>query len=105
MAAAASRIGKSVLHLDPHDFYGGYWASFNLEAIQSLSGSKINTDSQPENNTVPSHARLHDNLCCLQNIVQKWSQPSSASEENVPKDKALKEFRKFNIDITPKVQF
>lgn len=37
IAAAASRVGKSVLHIDSNDYYGGYWASFNLEAIQSLS--------------------------------------------------------------------
>lgn len=36
IAAAASRIGKSVLHLDSNDFYGGYWASFNLENIKSV---------------------------------------------------------------------
>lgn len=36
IAAAASRVGKSVLHLDSNDYYGGFWASFNLEAIQSL---------------------------------------------------------------------
>lgn len=44
VAAAASRIGKTVLHLDPNDFYGGYWASFNLEAIQSLPGSNVNSE-------------------------------------------------------------
>lgn len=44
MAAAASRVGKTVLHLDPNDFYGGYWASFNLEAIQTLPGSSIESE-------------------------------------------------------------
>lgn len=44
MAAAASRIGKTVLHLDPNDFYGGYWASFNLEAIQSLPSNAVKSE-------------------------------------------------------------
>lgn len=39
VAAAASRVGKTVLHLDALDFYGGYWASFNLDAIQSLTSN------------------------------------------------------------------
>lgn len=33
-AAAAARIGKSVLHLDKNGFYGGDWASFNLDHLQ-----------------------------------------------------------------------
>lgn len=61
-------------------------------------------DLQPESNALASDTiKLHDNLCRLQNIVQNWSQLSIEGEENVLKDKALKEFRKFNIDITPKV--
>lgn len=42
IAAAASRIGKSVLHLDPNDFYGGHWASFNLENIKSVQDTSSN---------------------------------------------------------------
>lgn len=57
-------------------------------------------DLQPEINTVAT-----DNLCRLQNIVQKWSNRSPDGEENVLMEKALKEFRKFNIDITPKVLY
>ena len=30
VAAATARVGKSVVHLDPNDFYGGEWASFTL---------------------------------------------------------------------------
>lgn len=41
IAAAASRIGKSVLHLDSNDFYGGYWASFNLENIKTVRETSI----------------------------------------------------------------
>lgn len=48
VAAAGSRIGKTVLHIDPNDFYGGVWASFNLENMQHF------VDGQRPNNTQPS---------------------------------------------------
>ncbi|XP_023225282.1 rab proteins geranylgeranyltransferase component A-like [Centruroides sculpturatus] len=35
IAAAAARIGKTVLHLDRNDYYGGDWASFNFDQLQS----------------------------------------------------------------------
>jgi len=34
VAAAASRIGHTVLHLDPRDYYGGDWAAFTLDGLQ-----------------------------------------------------------------------
>ncbi|XP_066998765.2 rab proteins geranylgeranyltransferase component A 2 [Anabrus simplex] len=34
VAAAASRIGKKVLHLDSNEYYGGLWASFNFDGLQ-----------------------------------------------------------------------
>lgn len=36
VSAAASRVGKTVLHIDNQPTYGGDWASFNLENIQQL---------------------------------------------------------------------
>mmetsp|Transcript_36963 Transcript_36963/g.96835 ORF Transcript_36963/g.96835 Transcript_36963/m.96835 type:complete len:674 (-) Transcript_36963:2727-4748(-) len=36
LAAALSRIGKTVLHLDRYDFYGQEWATFNLKELRSL---------------------------------------------------------------------
>ncbi|BFZ14526.1 hypothetical protein BsWGS_17565 [Bradybaena similaris] len=35
VAAAFSRIGLKVLHLDRNDYYGGAYANFNLEAIET----------------------------------------------------------------------
>ncbi|XP_040567423.2 LOW QUALITY PROTEIN: rab proteins geranylgeranyltransferase component A [Lepeophtheirus salmonis] len=34
LAGAIARAGHSILHLDPNDYYGGEWASFNFEGIQ-----------------------------------------------------------------------
>lgn len=36
VAAACSRIGKNVLHLDSSDHYGGLWASYNFEGLQKF---------------------------------------------------------------------
>ncbi|XP_025085807.1 rab proteins geranylgeranyltransferase component A 2-like isoform X2 [Pomacea canaliculata] len=33
LAAAFSRIGLKVLHIDRNDYYGGPWASFNLQGV------------------------------------------------------------------------
>ena len=35
LSAALSRIGKSLLQLDRHDFYGSEWASFTPKQIQN----------------------------------------------------------------------
>lgn len=36
VAAACSRIGKNVLHLDSSDHYGGLWASYNFDGLQKF---------------------------------------------------------------------
>lgn len=36
LSGAFSRIGKSVLHLDPNDFYGDDWASFNINSFKEF---------------------------------------------------------------------
>lgn len=48
VAAAASRIGKTVLHVDVNEFYGGPWASFSLEAIQTLAKASSTTPPTDE---------------------------------------------------------
>lgn len=105
VAAAASRIGKTVLHLDANDYYGGQWASFNLDSIQSLIDSKSSND------------------CVIENAKHQWfveeseNQSTNESSDSNPnenndvtanvvvwtKEKVMKDFRKFNIDLTPKV--
>lgn len=46
--------------------------------------------------------KLNNNMCQLNNITQKWSE-SGNDNEGVERERLMKEFRKFNIDITPKV--
>lgn len=47
VAAACSRIGKNVLHLDSSDHYGGLWASYNFEGLQKFIKDVI-TDPQKQ---------------------------------------------------------
>ena len=112
VSAAASRIGKTVLHIDPNDYYGGHWASFNLENfIQFLEKNQNDNDEEK--------------LFCIKNATYEWFIGNANVESVEPqldadgveipdvkvikdvwnKEKLLKESRRFSIDLTPKVLF
>jgi RAB protein geranylgeranyltransferase component A len=84
IAAAASRVGKTVLHIDQNEFYGGSWASFNLESFMT---------HLENNNTV-------------KNASQEWFEFTEDKPEinGWNKEKIMKEGRRFNIDLVPKVR-
>jgi len=95
VAAAASRIGKTVLHLDPNEFYCSSWASFNLESFQHF------IEENEKNNEYG-----------IKSATQKWYIQDKNEENETEteiivwnKGKVLKEFRKFNIDLVPKLLF
>ncbi|XP_078544594.1 rab proteins geranylgeranyltransferase component A 1 isoform X1 [Lissotriton helveticus] len=50
IAAACSRTGKSVLHLDSKSYYGGNWASFTFSGILSW----LEEQKQEDDNIIPS---------------------------------------------------
>lgn len=90
IAAAASRVGKTVLHVDENDYYCGFWASFNLDSYMThLDRSKNDATMK----------------CRLRNCEEIWFEFT----EELPaindwnKEKILKESRRFNIDLIPKV--
>ncbi|CAD7011324.1 rab proteins geranylgeranyltransferase component A [Ceratitis capitata] len=114
IAAAASRIGKTVLHIDPHEYYGGVWASFNLESFCALleygNGSDIKNTKQkwyineqlnPEmgaevgnsNSDSETHAMAEDTVV-RKPIDQQWS-----------REKLLQQSRRFNLDLSPKILY
>ena len=77
VAAACSRIGKEVLHLDSNSFYGGAWSSFNWaslqEWVQEVNG--VGETSKSDEN-VPKDAKLH--VSPRQNfhhVMQNWYIP------------------------------
>ncbi|XP_055855161.1 rab proteins geranylgeranyltransferase component A [Episyrphus balteatus] len=102
VAAAASRIGKTVLHVDPNDFYGSCWASFNLENFQSFLANNITTETNEiaftkQNWLIPTSSEEEQ--------VDNDNQIPSTNEDNWTQSKILKNSRKFNIDLTPKLLF
>ncbi|XP_031838052.1 rab escort protein [Nomia melanderi] len=146
VAAAASRIGKKVLHLDSNEYYGGLWATFNFDGLQKwiedLKISKNNTkdvtgiDLEPEEKFL----KASDQYSTVENIEETWyisneadlpvvsskdtqtdstgegsgSGDEKADEDKVDKkenvkhwsiDRIRKEYRKFNIDLAPKLLF
>lgn len=91
IAAAASRVGKSVLHIDQNEFYGGFWASYNLENFMNhLEGNKNDSN---------------DKICKIRNVSQQWYEFTDEIPEinGWNKEKILKDSRRFNIDLIPKV--
>lgn len=126
LAAAASRIGKTVLHLDSNDFYGGSWASFNLETIETLAQNNSCVRSTKILNVNNGCVQPDGDLnCIIENAEHEWRIPANAleignktddekideqTEERTDelinawtREKVMHDFRKFNIDLTPKV--
>lgn len=93
IAAAASRIGKTVLHIDENEFYGGFWSSFNLENFMSHLDKNQNI-SDTDNKSLK-----------IRNAQQSWYESTEVKPEinGWNKEKILKECRRFNIDLIPKV--
>ncbi|XP_076233779.1 rab escort protein [Calliopsis andreniformis] len=146
VAAAASRIGKKVLHLDSNEYYGGLWATFNFDGLQKwiedLKSSKDNIKDVSEIDLQPDEKFLKasDQYSTVENIEETWYISNEADlpvvsskdtqtdsigdgsgsgdekpdddkvekKENVKQwsiDRIRKEYRKFNIDLAPKLLF
>ncbi|KAG7187878.1 hypothetical protein KM043_013857 [Ampulex compressa] len=146
VAAAASRIGKKVLHLDSNEYYGGLWATFNFDGLQKWIEELKFTKSSTRNTNVdlePGEKFLtaSDQYSTVENIEETWYITNDADlpdvsskdtqtdgsgdsggnegteksdEEKVEKkenikhwsiDRIKKEYRRFNIDLAPKLLF
>ncbi|RVE43821.1 hypothetical protein evm_011532 [Chilo suppressalis] len=111
VAAACSRIGKNVLHLDSSDHYGGLWASYNFDGLQKFI-KEVNSDPKRQ--------------LQVYNLSEKWyiekdspqEEKKEEGDENKTDDSKSQppkkvwsqasfaaEYRKFNIDMTPKLLF
>ncbi|ALC42722.1 Rep [Drosophila busckii] len=82
IAAAASRIGKTVLHIDPNDYYGDVWSSFNLEALNQLL-------EQPSPSLLNASYTWHD----------------AATETNWTREALLAKSRRFSLDLCPRIAY
>lgn len=105
IAAAVSRIDKTVLHLDRNDYYGGFWASFSLEALQTLAAKEITPSSEPlfESESL----KIFPEWSHIENVDMRWLEddPESVAEDTEQKihsrEALLKKSRNFNIDLMP----
>ncbi|XP_054736886.1 rab proteins geranylgeranyltransferase component A [Anastrepha obliqua] len=119
VAAAASRIGKIVLHIDPNDYYGGVWASFNLESFCALLeqgrnkelrnaslkwhvaeqlGDECKTGENNQENVDPASEDGTEKVAVGQSVstqgTQQWSRQT-----------LLQQSRRFNIDLSPNILY
>ncbi|KAI4314650.1 hypothetical protein L6164_027538 [Bauhinia variegata] len=106
IAAAASAVGKTVLHLDPNSFYGSHFASLPLDEFASfLNSHSVPPDRTASLSTLTTAAALNDqnddnNLVAVDLIQQTLYSDveifSCASEnENWLRENS----RKFNLDL------
>ncbi|XP_011501244.1 PREDICTED: rab proteins geranylgeranyltransferase component A 1 isoform X1 [Ceratosolen solmsi marchali] len=144
VAAAASRIGKRVLHLDSNEYYGGLWATFNFDGFQKwmedLKISKHDSkDFKPDLENGETFLKASNQYSTVENIAEEWfisheadlplvltkdtqtdgsNDTSSLTTEKTDEDKndkketkhwsvdrIKKEYRRFNIDLAPKLLY
>lgn len=89
-----------------------------MDNIQSLTSA--DNDSSSINCIENNSLTIRDNSCRLENIIQQWFAsedeqvasetaaepvPPTAAADDWTKSKIAKEFRRFNIDISPKLLF
>eukprot|EP00088_Acartia_fossae_P069360 TRINITY_DN9034_c0_g1_i3.p1 TRINITY_DN9034_c0_g1~~TRINITY_DN9034_c0_g1_i3.p1 ORF type:complete len:635 (-),score=150.86 TRINITY_DN9034_c0_g1_i3:281-2185(-) len=96
VAAAASRLGHSVLHIDTAGYYGGDSASFTLDGLinwaDENSGNKGSSENPTENNT--DKAALNElleegekvvelgNEQSVHSVAYTWHQPKIETSDN-----------------------
>ncbi|XP_060532291.1 rab proteins geranylgeranyltransferase component A 1 isoform X3 [Cylas formicarius] len=131
VSAAASRIGKTVLHIDSDNYYGGHWASFSLTAIQNFLKEQLESQHPKSSSELSIGNNLFNvkNIEIHSNIPKKTANSSSNSIEfpncsehanssvsvdnlhtNIQEwqfttESLLNDSRKFNIDLAPKLQY
>lgn len=108
LAAACSRAGLSVLHLDRNDFYGGLWSSFNLKTIEDWKAANSNapvTENGPVAVDVSSLLKTGEQYvkAAHHRTVENISLESSLrSAELSGEDSGTVEWRKYSLDLLPK---
>ncbi|VDO61494.1 unnamed protein product [Heligmosomoides polygyrus] len=119
IAAACSRSGFSVLHLDRNKFYGGDWASFNLTTIGDwVEQQKKAPDGEVDVSKYSDKLTEGESLMALgarktvRNVHQEWLPGSEAmmtvdkgdnAEQKTIREVVESEWRRFSIDLVPKV--
>ncbi|XP_058065268.1 rab proteins geranylgeranyltransferase component A [Anopheles bellator] len=106
IAAAASRVGKTVLHLDSNDYYGGYWASFNFESFRKYLRSDEQKPEPVEEPVPQDFLLLRRRPTAVQNGREQWYDFKRHGDvDGWNQERIEQEFRRFNIDLTPKLMY
>ncbi|XP_055530333.1 rab proteins geranylgeranyltransferase component A [Wyeomyia smithii] len=110
VAAAASRIGKTVLHLDGNEYYGGFWASFNFESLRQYAqgcsaaascGPDEKVEQKADEKFIPMVKATF-----IENVSEGWFNfEERGGLGGWNKESIMKEFRRFNIDLVPKLLY
>lgn len=115
VAAACSRAGKSVIHLDSNEYYGNQWASFSFEQLLKWVQRHKETSDVPPSTTSevdrPGYVPWSASFPVITNVedvsyVREEDESTEAIEKNdsdwtLCKLKA--QSRRFNIDLCPRV--
>ncbi|KAL4235013.1 hypothetical protein ACF0H5_006651 [Mactra antiquata] len=88
-AAAFSRIGQSVLHLDRNDHYSGNWASFNLQGIEKWAKQHQDVTSHKddlERPDIDESSLLEEGETLVQLPLGNYSFSQTETEYFVPEE-------------------
>lgn len=107
VAAAASRIGKTVLHLDSNEYYGGFWTSFNLENLRKYAEDCRNKSlNEVRTQGVDDNFLPLVGATFIENASEEWFNfAERGSVEGWNQERIMGEFRRFNIDLAPKLLY
>ncbi|VDO54638.1 unnamed protein product [Haemonchus placei] len=129
IAAACSRSGFNVLHLDRNKFYGGDWASFNLTTIGDWKPAEAEADISKYAEKLSDGESLMPlgTRKTVRNVHQEWMpgrrliflgeltllvklsesmmtvDKGDNAEEKKVREVVESEWRRFSIDLVPKV--
>ncbi|ONH97292.1 hypothetical protein PRUPE_7G181700 [Prunus persica] len=95
IAAAASATGKTVLHLDPNDFYGSHSASIHLNDLTSFLNYHANLPSTAAANT-NSASSSHDFTALNLSLRSLYS---NVETSNYAPETVAQHSTKFSVDL------
>ncbi len=88
VAAAAARVGHSVLHLDANDFYGDAWASFSFQGMQEWMerrNNEQNKEEEVDDSTLlegETIVKLDHRRSLIRNIKEEWNLRRQPEQED-----------------------
>lgn len=100
VSAAVSRNGHSVLHLDPHEFYGSFWTTLNFDSWTSEEFASTPCTKQSLRESLEDEYGTLEWLSPYRDVEQIWYDSTDALREDFKTNK-----RRFNIDVFPQVNF